>query len=127
MQEYGDIDIALDPTPYNGGTTTLQALEMGLPVVSMTGSNLVSRMGASFLTALGRPEWLAADEDGYMAAAVRLADSCPALRGLRDSFRWQMQTSPLTDIQGHTRQLEALYENMWALRCAGDGLRLITL
>ena len=50
MQRYGAIDIALDPTPYNGGTTTLQALWMGVPLITLAGGNFVSRMGASFLT-----------------------------------------------------------------------------
>ena len=60
MQRYGAIDVALDPTPYNGGTTTLQALWMGVPVISLRGGNFVSRMGASFLTSLGHQEWVAA-------------------------------------------------------------------
>jgi hypothetical protein len=55
MQAYGEVDLALDPTPYNGGTTTLQALWMGVPVVSLAGGNFVSRMGASFLNTLGQP------------------------------------------------------------------------
>ena len=62
MQEYGDVDVALDPTPYNGGTTTLQALWMGVPVITLAGGNFVSRMGASFLHALGEQDWVAADE-----------------------------------------------------------------
>jgi protein O-GlcNAc transferase len=59
MQEYGAVDIALDPTPYNGGTTTLQALWMGVPVITLAGDNFVGRMGASFLNTLGQADWVA--------------------------------------------------------------------
>ena len=126
MQEYGDIDIALDPTPYNGGTTSMQALWMGLPVVTVEGDNFVGRMGASFMTALGRPEWVARDAEGYVAIAKKLADGCATLRSSRAEFRRQMLTSPLCDIEAHTRQLEDLYDAMWALHCAGDSSRLIS-
>ena len=127
MQEYGDMDIALDPTPYNGGTTSMQALWMGLPVVTLQGGNFVSRMGASFMGSLGRPEWVAGDEDAYVAIATQLAQSCATLRRGRAQLRREMQGSPLCDVQGHTRQLEALYEKMWEMRCTGSTGRLITL
>ena len=125
MQEYGDIDIALDPAPYNGGTTSLQALWMGLPLVTLQGSNFAGRMGASFMRALGRPEWVARDADGYVAIASKLAESCAALRAGRAELRRQMHASPLCDIRAHTRQLEALFDKMWQLHCAGDTTRLI--
>jgi predicted O-linked N-acetylglucosamine transferase (SPINDLY family) len=125
MQEYGELDIALDPTPYNGGTTSMQALWMGLPVVTLQGGNFASRMGASFMTALGHPEWVAEDEDGYVAIATRLAESVATLRKGRGALRQQMQKSPLCDVQAHTRQLEALYEQMGALHDAGGSKRLI--
>jgi predicted O-linked N-acetylglucosamine transferase (SPINDLY family) len=103
----------------------MQALWMGLPVVTLQGGNFVGRMGASFMSTLGRPEWVAEDEDAYVAIAKRLADSCAALRTGRAEFRRQMQWSPLCDVKAHTRQLEALYEKMWELRCSGDANRLI--
>ena len=59
MAEYADVDIALDPVPYNGGTTSLQAMWMGVPVLTQMGAHFVSRMGASFMTAAGLPEWVA--------------------------------------------------------------------
>jgi protein O-GlcNAc transferase len=128
MQEYGDIDIALDPTPYNGGTTTLQALWMGLPVVCLMGGNFVSRMGASFLRTLQRPEWLADDEAGYVAAAVRLAQACGeggSLRASRPMLRQQMATSPLCDIKAYSENFEALLRTMWVAHCSGDERRVI--
>lgn len=125
MQEYGDIDIALDPTPYNGGTTTLQALWMGVPVVALSGGNFVSRMGASFLHTLGRPEWVAGDEDGYVQAALALAGDCAGQRAGRALLRRRMADSPLCDIQTYVARFQALLCEMWASHCARDGRRLI--
>ena len=125
MQEYGDIDIALDPTPYNGGTTTLQALWMGVPVLALVGGNFVGRMGASFMRTLGRPEWVAEDEEAYVAAAVALAADCKALRGQRGALRSQMAASALCDIKTYVTEFEALLQTMWARYCAADTRRLI--
>lgn len=127
MQEYGDMDIALDPMPYNGGTTTLQALWMGVPVVSLTGSNFVGRMGASFLNTLGHNDWTADNEAGYVKAAVKLAGNCAALRQNRRLLRAQMASSPLCDIDAYVDNLQNLYDRMWAAHCDGDIQRLIQL
>jgi predicted O-linked N-acetylglucosamine transferase (SPINDLY family) len=125
MQAYGDVDIALDPVPYNGGTTTLQALWMGVPVVTLLGENFVSRMGASFLRTLGKPDWVAEDEAGYVAAAVALAAKRVSLRKERAALRDQMMTSPLCDITTYTVQFEQLLEQMWMKRADTTGDRLI--
>ena len=125
MQAYGDVDIALDPVPYNGGTTTLQALWMGVPVVTLLGENFVSRMGASFLHTLGKPDWVAEDEAGYVAAAVALAAKRVALRKGRAALRDQMMASPLCDIATYTVQFERLLEQMWMKRADTTGDRLI--
>ena len=127
MQEYGDLDIALDPTPYNGGTTTLQALWMGVPVVALAGGNFVARMGASFLTTLGRPAWVAADDDAYVAAVCQLAADLPALRQGRAALRASMAASPLCDIASYAGHFQALLQAMWARHCAGDPSRLLSL
>jgi predicted O-linked N-acetylglucosamine transferase (SPINDLY family) len=112
MQQYGDIDIALDPLVYNGGTTSLQALWMGVPLVTLTGGNFASRMGTSFLTALGRAEWIAHDEARYVAIAQDLASQVQTLRPLRPQLRQQMEASPLCDITGYARSFEALLWQM---------------
>jgi predicted O-linked N-acetylglucosamine transferase (SPINDLY family) len=125
MQEYGDIDIALDPMPYNGGTTTLQALWMGVPVVTLAGANFVGRMGASFLRTLGRPEWVAQDEAGYVAAAAALAGRLGAVRAGRACLRAQMLASPLADIDAYVRGFETLLRAMWRCWCDGDGRRML--
>lgn len=125
MQAYGEVDIALDPTPYNGGTTTLQALWMGVPVVTLAGGNFVSRMGASFMNTLGQPDWVATDAAGYVKVAVALASDCATLRGRRALLREQMAASPLCDIQAYVAHLQALLLRMWLAHCAGDKRRVI--
>ena len=77
------VDVALDPFPYNGTVTTLEALAMGVPVVALVGDRFVGRVGLSLLAALGLPELAAADEAGYVAAAAGLAGDLEALAGLR--------------------------------------------
>lgn len=125
MSEYGDIDIALDPSPYNGGTTTLQALWMGVPVAALAGGNFVGRMGASFMHTLGQPDWVAADEAEYVEAAVALARNCSALRSGRAQLRERMAASPLCDIKTYVSHMEALFCQMWAAYCNGDRSRVI--
>lgn len=112
MQEYGDVDIALDPLPYNGGTTSLQALWMGVPLVSLLGGNFASRMGASFLTSLDKPEWIAHDEDAYVRIAQGLAQDVDAIRVGRQALRNAMQVSPLCDIDQYARDFERLLLSM---------------
>lgn len=108
MQEYGDVDIALDPLPYNGGTTSLQALWMGVPVISMEGATFQNRMGASFLKCLGREEWLAQDEGEYVAIAQRLAQQVEYFRSNRPLLREQLRQSALGDIVQYAADFEAL-------------------
>jgi predicted O-linked N-acetylglucosamine transferase (SPINDLY family) len=125
MQRYGAIDIALDPTPYNGGTTTLQALWMGVPVITLLGGNFVSRMGASFLSALGHPDWIATDHDHYRAIARQLASQLPALRQGRPALRQQMASSGLSDLDTYTSSFQKLLRRMWHSHCNGDGSTLL--
>lgn len=131
MQEYGDVDIALDPTPYNGGTTTFQALWMGVPVVNLLGGNFTGRMGASFLATLGTADGhagaVATSPAEYVAAAVRLAACVGELRVGRAALRARMAASPLCDIDAYVRHLEALVGAMWAAYCEGSAARLIRL
>ena len=125
MREYGDVDIALDPTPYNGGTTTLQALWMGVPVVALEGGNFVGRMGASFLRTLGRAEWVAADDDAYVAIAASLAGTAAGLRAGRVQLRAGMAASPLCDIATYCADFERLLRRMWGIWCAGERTALL--
>ena len=119
MQAYGDMDFALDPLPYNGGTTTLQALWMGVPVITLAGGNFVGRMGASFLATLDAPDWIANDPADYVDKARALAGQRHTLRSQRSSLRQRLINSPLSDIAAYTRDIEALYRRMWEKYCAG--------
>jgi len=125
MQEYVDLDVALDPLPYNGGTTTLQALWMGVPVVTCLGGNFCGRMGASILHAMGRPEWVAADAQDYVAIAARLAAEAPAARAVRAAARAQLAASAAGAIDAYVADLLALFERMWRVHVEGDASRMI--
>ncbi len=106
---YHQVDIALDSFPYNGATTTCEALWMGAPVVSLAGRSHASRMGLSLLSAAGLPELARDSEAGFLAAAAELAADPARLAALRLSLRDRLRTSPLMDERGFTRALENLY------------------
>ena len=112
MAEYADIDIALDPVPYNGGTTSLQAMWMGVPVVTQRGHSFVSRMGASFMTAAGLAPWVAEDDDAYVRIAREMSLDRPALLALKRGLRARLQSLPAWDPVAHTRALEAAFMRM---------------
>jgi predicted O-linked N-acetylglucosamine transferase (SPINDLY family) len=111
------IDILLDPFPYNGYTTTLDSLWMGVPVLTLAGDTNVSRAGVSLLSNVGLPEWIAEAPDDYLARAVRFANDIPTLSTLRGSLRRQMQASPLMDSAGFIRKMETAYRMMWKTWC----------
>jgi len=118
LAEYGDIDIALDTFPFNGGMTTLEALWMGVPVVTLAGHTVVSRQTVSALANLGLASELAfASVDAYVQGAVKLASDPQRLVQLRQSLRPLMAASPLRDARKFTQDLEALYRRMWTAWC----------
>ena len=112
MAEYAEVDIALDPVPYNGGTTSLQALWMGVPVVTQRGHNFVSRMGASFMTAADLPEWVAEDDAGYVRVAVQMAQDRAALLALKRGLRKRLKARRGWDVLAHTRAMEQAFAAM---------------
>jgi len=123
LTEYGDIDIALDTFPFNGGMTTLEALWMGVPVVTIAGDNVVSRQSVSVLANLGLDKTLAfPDLDAFVEGAAALAQNPEELQRLRSELRPRMQASPLRDSQQFTRHLEGLLRKMWVAWCNGEKL-----
>ncbi len=124
LQEYfrafEGVDIALDTSPYSGGTTTCDALWMGVPVITVPGSRSVSRSAASVLSTVGLPEWIAADAEEYVRLAVRFAREPELLSELRRSLRERMSASPLMDEERFTRDLERTYREMWKKWCKGN-------
>lgn len=116
LELYREVDVALDSFPYNGATTTCEALWAGVPVVTLRGQTHASRMGASILRALGRAEWIAADVPQFVDIARALADSPQALATFRASARDCMRASPLMAAAAHTREFEDLLFKAWEMR-----------
>ena len=112
-----EVDIALDPFPYAGTTTTCDLLWTGVPVISLVGRTAVSRVGLDLLTAIGLPDLAADTPDTYVAAAAGLAADRPRLRGLRSTLRATMQGSPLRNESDFTRRLEVAYRRAWVVWC----------
>ncbi len=120
LRQYAQIDIGLDPFPYNGHTTSLDALWMGVPVVTLAGTTLVGRAGVSQLGNLGLPELCAATTADYLRIASSLAGDLPRLTALRQSLRDRMLASPLTDARGFAHGVEAAYRQMASASAANE-------
>ncbi|HLG85784.1 MAG TPA: tetratricopeptide repeat protein [Alphaproteobacteria bacterium] len=115
---YGEVDVALDPFPYNGTMTTLEGLSMGVPLIALAGNSHVSRVSMSLLTRIGHPEWIAESEDAYIAKGVDLVADKGRLAALRMRLRQEYLASPLADAPGLARAIEAAYRDMWRKWCA---------
>jgi len=114
LQLYQDIDLALDPFPYNGTATTCEALWMGVPVLSLAGARHSARVGLSLLSLVGHPELVASSVDDHVAMAVALARDPERLASLRGSLRDEMRASPLCDAPRFARSVEDAYRRMWS-------------
>jgi len=120
LELYHRLDIVLDTFPYNGHTTSLDALWMGVPVVSLAGNTPVSRAGLSQLTNLGLPELVAHSESEYVGIAESLARDTPRLARLRSTLRDRMTNSVLMNAPRFAGQVEKSYRKMWQTWCAGQ-------
>ncbi|MSP49743.1 MAG: tetratricopeptide repeat protein [Alphaproteobacteria bacterium] len=116
LANYGDIDVALDPFPFNGSTTTFEALWMGVPVVTLSGERMAGRWSASMLRAIGHDDLVASDEARYLDIATRLIRDPGELDRLRSGLRPLLRSSALMDGRGRARQLERVYRALWQRR-----------
>jgi predicted O-linked N-acetylglucosamine transferase (SPINDLY family) len=120
LDSYNAVDIALDPLAYSGGLTTLEALWMGVPVITLPSDRFCTRHSLAHLTAMRLPGLVAEDAAGYLARAEGLAADLERLADLRSRLRERMAVSPLCDAEGFTRTLESAFRQMWRHRCAAS-------
>lgn len=113
------VDIALDTSPYSGGTATLDVLWMGVPVLTAPGTRPSSRSAASILATAGLDDWIAPDAEAYVRRATALAADPAPLADLRARLRARLRASPLMDEAGFTKDLENAFRQMWRQYCQG--------
>lgn len=114
---YARVDVALDTFPYNGTTTTCEALWQGVPVVTLAGDRHAARVGVSLLTSAGLPGWIADDARGYVELAVRGSASGPRTEEARRQLRAQVASSALCDAGAMARRFSAAIRERWSVWC----------
>lgn len=115
LAAYHRVDVMLSPFPYPGGTTTVEALWMGVPVVAMKGDRFLTHICESMLHAAGLEEWIAQDIQDYVTRAAAVAMETHKLSSLRAALRGQLLASPLCDARRFARNLEAAFDEMWSI------------
>ena len=125
LELYRQVDVALDTFPYHGTTTTCEALWMGVPVVTLRGDRHAARVGASLLTAVGHPEWIADDKAAYVRIASELASDPARLKTLRTELRDDMKRSPLLDHAGQAARFGAALRACWIAWCENSVPQLV--
>jgi len=117
LAAYNRVDIALDPSPYNGVTTTAEALWMGVPVLTLAGDRFLARQGMSLLMNAGLPGWIADSPDDYVSRAVSHATDLPRLALLRAGMRKQVRASPIFDAPRFAKNFEVGLRSIWGKWC----------
>ncbi|HEX4796758.1 MAG TPA: tetratricopeptide repeat protein [Humisphaera sp.] len=113
LEQYNQIDIALDSFPYGGGTTSIDALWMGVPLITLAGKTALSRTGVTLLSNLDLREWVGETPEQYVEIATSVASDISRLAQLRGTVRQRLQDSPLMNEQAYVRNLEAAYRYAW--------------
>ena len=120
LAAHAEVDVILDTFPFPGGTTTCEALWMGVPTLTLAGDTLLARQGASMLTAAGLGDWVVTSAEDYIAKAVTLTSDIPKLAALRAGLRAQASTSPLFDAERFARNFEDALWGMWQARAQSN-------
>jgi predicted O-linked N-acetylglucosamine transferase (SPINDLY family) len=120
MAEFANIDVSLDPFPLNGGVSTWESLQAGVPVVTRLGATAPSRMGAAIVTSVGLDNWVAEDEDGYIAVALKHASQPSELAKLRAELPGKVASSAAGNVNTYTRKVEEGYRTFWRRYCAAN-------
>ena len=124
LRKYAAVDVALDPFPYNGTTTTLEALTMGVPVLTLLGDRHCARVSASLLYQVGLPEFVAEEAEQFVARGAELVGNLAMLAEVRPSLRARLAASPLQDFTGFARKLAVAFRGMWLDFCAERGVEV---
>ena len=123
LKSFQRVDIALDPFPYPGITTSVETLWMGVPLLTLAGRSFMARQGVGLLTNAGLQDWIAGDPDDYVARAQAGAADLPRLAALREALRQRVLDSPIFDADRFAGNLGAALRGMWERWCAGQGAR----
>ncbi len=121
LRYYDQVDITLDTFPYNGTTTTIESLYMGVPTVNLLGTRHAGRVTASILEQVGLEDWIANDIDGYVELAINKSRDIVALKQLRETLRGTVQESALFDYSTFADKIETAFREMWAIFCNNHG------
>ena len=113
LAAYGNVDFMLDTFPFPGGTTTCEALWMGVPTLTLTGNTLLERQGMAILNCVGLTDWIANDETDYIQKAIYFANNTHLLCQIRANLRQTMATSPLVDAAQFALDFEQALFAMW--------------
>lgn len=115
---FAELDISLDPFPQNGGISTWESLQMGVPVITRLGKSAAGRIGSAIVRAVGLNDWVADDDDGYVAIARRFASDPEALAAIRAALPAMVANSEAGNCERYTRLVEEGYRRFWRDYCA---------
>jgi predicted O-linked N-acetylglucosamine transferase (SPINDLY family) len=120
LAQFAEIDISLDPFPQNGGVSTWESLQMGVPVIAKLGLSAASRAAGAIVKAVGLDDWVAEDDDGYIAIALKHASQPPELAKLRSELSAKVASSAAGNVETYTRKVEEGYRTFWRRYCAAN-------